>query len=328
MRVETCDGCGFDSTRWNAQDTLNTVRSLAVRWRLTLEGLPPDLASARPDTTTWSIAEYTDHVGQSLWMARFVVDLARTEPGTDLGDVPRSTFTPDAQPIDLDDALERLDLEGTALFDTARQIPAAQWDAAVFIDGDEWSIGWALRHVVHDVSHHLGDIGRIRQRLGAGTPHQLGTVTQINTSLGGVPKLPVDEVAVDWAGLQGDRQAARQHHGRPWQALCLWSNEVIAGLRAEGHPIQPGVAGENLTIGGLDWPSLRPGTRLRVGEVLAEISSYAIPCKKNAQWFADGLFDRMHHEQHPGWSRLYASVLQPGRIVVGDEVVVEPGQGT
>jgi MOSC domain-containing protein YiiM len=178
------------------------------------------------------------------------------------------------------------------------------------------------------VSHHLGDIGRIRHRLGAGAPHQVGVVSQLSTSRGGVPKLPVDEVVVDWSGVVGDRQAARQHHGRPWQALCLWSDEVIAGLRAEGHPIHAGAAGENVTVAGLDWPSLRPGTRFRVGEVLAEISSYAIPCQKNAQWFSDGVFDRMHHERHPGWSRLYAGVLRPGRIAVGDQVVVEPDGDT
>ncbi len=59
----------------------------------------------------------------------------------------------------------------------------------------------------------------------------------------------------------------------------------------------------------------------------AEVSSYSIPCQKNAQWFADGVFDRIHHERHPGWSRLYATVLRPGRIEVGDAVVVEPDQG-
>jgi MOSC domain-containing protein YiiM len=324
VRTETCDACGFDSSRWNAQDTRTTIASLAVRWRLYLEGLPPALALVRPDDTTWSIAEYTDHVREVLWSMRFIVELARSEPGRDLGDVPTATFAPSVPEIDLARALADLDHETAALFDLARVIPVADWDSAVVVDGDEWSIGWTFRHAVHDVSHHLGDVGRIRRRLGDGTPHQVGWVTQINTSSGGVPKHPVADASVSWSGLDGDHQTARQHHGRPWQALSLWSAEVIAALQAEGHPIQAGNAGENLTVSGLDWSQLRPGTRLRVGEVVAEVSSYAIPCRKNAPWFADGAFDRMHHERHPGWSRLYASVLRPGRIAVGDDVEVEP----
>jgi MOSC domain-containing protein YiiM len=149
-------------------------------------------------------------------------------------------------------------------------------------------------------------------------------VAQINTSAGGVPKLPVDAAEIGERGLLGDRQAARQHHGRPLQALCLWSSDVIDDLRAEGHPIYPGAAGENLTLTGLDWAAIRPGTRLLIGEVLAEVSAYATPCKKNAQWFEGGDFNRMSNDRHPGWSRLYAWVLEPGTVRSGDQVVVEP----
>jgi MOSC domain-containing protein YiiM len=152
----------------------------------------------------------------------------------------------------------------------------------------------------------------------------VGTVAQLNVSDGGVPKVPVAEVEVGYRGAADDRQATRRHHGRPWQALCLWSAEVIEDLQAEGHPISPGAAGENVTLAGIDWPSLRPGTQLRVGEVLAELSAWAEPCQKNAQWFVDGDFRRMQHQRHPGSSRVYAWVREPGRIRTGDAVVVEP----
>ena len=39
---------------------------------------------------------------------------------------------------------------------------------------------------------------------------------------------------VDAAGIVGDRQGNRQHHGRPWQALCLFSIYVIDDLAACG----------------------------------------------------------------------------------------------
>ena len=66
------------------------------------------------------------------------------------------------------------------------------------------------------------------------------------------------------------------------------------------------------------------GETVGIGEVLAELSAWAEPCSKNAQWFHEGEFRRMQHERHPGWSRAYAWVREPGRIRAGDPVVVEP----
>ena len=150
-----------------------------------------------------------------------------------------------------------------------------------------------------------------------------GSVEQLNRSDGGVPKVAVDSVTVTHSGVSGDRQKVRYHHGRPWQALCLWSTEVIATLAAEGHPISAGSAGENVTISGLDWARIRPGVQLRIGEVLCEASLYTLPCKSIAQWFADGDFGRIHHQRGPV-SRMYATVLEPGRIRRGDIAILEP----
>ena len=86
-----------------------------------------------------------------------------------------------------------------------------------------------------------------------------GTVAGLFASDGGVPKRPIPVAEVGYRGVSGDRQAARKHHGRVWQALCLWSVEVIDGFAAAGHPIVPGSAGENVTIAGVDWSTLRPG---------------------------------------------------------------------
>ena len=150
-----------------------------------------------------------------------------------------------------------------------------------------------------------------------------GSVTQLNVSGGGLPKTPMPSVTVGWRGVDGDRQATRVHHGRPWQALCLWSNEVIDGFRAQGHPIAPGLAGENITVSGLAWADVRPGVRLQVGGVLCEVSAFALPCFQNQAWFNGGDFDAMHHARGPV-SRVYATVLQPGAITVADAVTLEP----
>ena len=151
-----------------------------------------------------------------------------------------------------------------------------------------------------------------------------GSVHQLNTSAGGVPKLASRSVVVGDDGVVGDRQASRKFHGRPWQALCLWSLETIDALRREGHPIVPGAAGENVTITGIPWADITAGVRLEIGEALVEVSMFSPPCAQNARWFSDGDFSRISPSRGPGLSRVYASVVRGGRVEVGDVVVLEP----
>ena len=150
-----------------------------------------------------------------------------------------------------------------------------------------------------------------------------GRIFQLNLSRGGVPKLAVREAVLTPEGLEGDRQRNLRYHGGPERALCLFALERILELQAEGHPIFPGSAGENLTIVGLDWPRLAPGARLALGdEALVEVTSYTVPCKTIADSFDGRDFKRISQKLHPGHSRLYARVLCPGRLRVGDRVRV------
>jgi MOSC domain-containing protein YiiM len=148
-------------------------------------------------------------------------------------------------------------------------------------------------------------------------------IHQINLSPGGVPKLPVPEAVVQTTGLVGDDHHDKKHHGGPDRALCLFSLEVINRLRADGHPIAPGTVGENLTLEGLDWPRLTPGTRLAFDRgVELEITSYTNPCSNIRNSFKDLEFRRIRHDLHPGDSRVYARVLREGRIATGETVRV------
>ena len=149
-------------------------------------------------------------------------------------------------------------------------------------------------------------------------------IFQINVSPGGVPKLAVREAEVTTDGLTGDAQADLEHHGGPDRALCLYSLERILALQAEGHPVFPGAAGENLTLSGLDWDDVVPGCRLRLGgEVVIEVVSYTAPCATIKAFFKETKANRISQEHHPGWSRVYARVLEPGRIVVGDAASID-----
>lgn len=150
-----------------------------------------------------------------------------------------------------------------------------------------------------------------------------GRIFQLNVSNGGVPKLAVREAALTPEGLAGDRQRDLRYHGGPARAVCLFALERVLGLQAEGHPIYPGSVGENLTVVGLEWSGLAPGARLALGEeAVVEITSYTSPCKKIAASFTRGDFKRISQKVHPGDSRLYARVLRPGRLAVGQSVTL------
>jgi len=167
----------------------------------------------------------------------------------------------------------------------------------------------------------LGELWSILESLHTHAGAYRGVVSGLHASGGGVPKLPIDSATVGWSGVEGDRQGSRVHHGRPWQALCLWSDEVIANFAAQGHPIRPGYAGENITVRGLPWEVARPGAKVTIGSVEATVTAYAIPCSQNEAWFTGGDFELMSHERGPV-SRIYARVDRPGTIALGDSLTL------
>lgn len=145
-----------------------------------------------------------------------------------------------------------------------------------------------------------------------------GVVHQVSVSAGGVPKLPIESGYVGPLGLLDDGHT-ESFHGGADKALCLFSLEVIESISSEGHSLAPGTAGENVTVRGIDWNEVVPGTRWLIGpEVEVEVTHFTAPCNKNSRWFADGDFSRMNQQQHPGRSRVYARVLTEGEIRPGD----------
>jgi MOSC domain-containing protein YiiM len=148
-----------------------------------------------------------------------------------------------------------------------------------------------------------------------------GRIFQLNTSPGGVPKLAIREAEVTELGLIGDDHKFPDIHGGPERAVCLFSLERILELQSEGHPIFPGAVGENITVSGIDWNEVTPGQQLQLGaEVLVEITSYTSPCNSIPESFIGGEYQRISQKLHPGYSRVYARVLRPGRIAIGQTV--------
>lgn len=151
-----------------------------------------------------------------------------------------------------------------------------------------------------------------------------GRVVQVSVSAGGVPKKPVDEARVGPLGLEGDAHRDAVHHGGPERAVCVYALEAIEALNAEGHRLFPGAIGENLTLEGLEWAEVTPGSRLHVGDdVVLEVTRYTSPCANIRASFRDGDYARVSQKVHPGWSRVYTRVLAGGVVRRGDRVRLE-----
>ncbi|MGH9667259.1 MAG: MOSC domain-containing protein [Bryobacteraceae bacterium] len=153
--------------------------------------------------------------------------------------------------------------------------------------------------------------------------HELcGTVEQINISRGGLPKRPVPEARVTALGLEGDACAHPLIHGGPQKAVLLLGAETVDELIADGFPLFYGALGENLTTRGLDRRQLRAGQRLRVGEVLLELTRIRTPCATlniygpaiRAAIYDDAV--KAGDAASPHWARsgFYASVARTGIV--------------
>ncbi len=93
---------------------------------------------------------------------RFLLDMALTQPRTDLGESPSSAFEPEPRQIDIDAALVGIEREATTLLEAFSELSLEEWHSIVTLDGANVDPHWMVRHAVHDSTHHLLDIERLR----------------------------------------------------------------------------------------------------------------------------------------------------------------------
>jgi MOSC domain-containing protein YiiM len=157
-----------------------------------------------------------------------------------------------------------------------------------------------------------------------------GTILQISTSPGGLPKRPVSGGFIASLGIEGDAHALLGIHGGPRQAVLLIAAEVIEELQRRGYPVVFGSLGENLTTRGINVHDLRIGDRLRAGGALLEITKPRGPCSQLDIYGAaikQEIYDsrvkaRDHTSPHWGMSGMYLSVVEPGPVRTGDIIAV------
>ena len=117
-------------------------------------------------------------------------------------------------------------------------------------------------------------------------------------------------------GIDGDAHAGHRH-----RQVSLLSADKIAAFNEKGAGVVPGAFGENLVVEGFDFRALPVGTLLRCGDVLLEMTQIGKECHSHCE-----IFKKMGDCIMPR-EGVFARVLEPGEIHVGDEMAIEPRRG-
>jgi hypothetical protein len=165
VTTEQCELCGFDGSIWSNANAIVAVAELPARWTRAVSGLTSADVLRRPVPEMWSIAEYTDHLCEVLFGMRFLLDAVVNQPVDELGASPDSRFYPEPRPIEVEAALAGIAREATSLRESLSELPDGAWAWTVVLDGTDVDPHWIVRHAVHDATHHLLDVERLRNAL-------------------------------------------------------------------------------------------------------------------------------------------------------------------
>ena len=139
----------------------------------------------------------------------------------------------------------------------------------------------------------------------------------------GLPKMPIESTIVTEWGLEGDynRFREKEKENDRDMAVMIISTDILDALNNEGWPVKPGDLGENITLANIDYASMAPGQKYKIGSIELEISIICNPCsnlyklsyvgEEKGPQFIKTLMNRR------GW---YARVLKTGQISAGDTV--------
>lgn len=140
-----------------------------------------------------------------------------------------------------------------------------------------------------------------------------------------IGKSPLEgPVSIGFAGVEGDTQVDRVHHGYPAMALHLYPADHYAWLSETfGAPTAlrgPGSMGENLYVRGIDETDIRIGDRYRLGTALIEATQPRQPCATIERHFdRKGVVKAIVQSGRCG---MFFRVLEPGEASPGDRLEI------
>ncbi|MEU1954012.1 MOSC domain-containing protein [Nocardia rhamnosiphila] len=126
-------------------------------------------------------------------------------------------------------------------------------------------------------------------------------------------------------------RVARDPSAPNLRQVHLIHSELFDDLRAAGFDVRPGELGENVTTRGVDLLGLPTGTLLRLGaEAVVEVTGLRNPCVQ-IDHFRRGVLERVVGRDEQGAvirrAGIMSIVLTGGRVLPGDDIIVEPPTG-
>jgi MOSC domain-containing protein YiiM len=127
----------------------------------------------------------------------------------------------------------------------------------------------------------------------------------------GIGKTPVGQCEIrENYGLVGDAHANSKHH----RQVCLLDENSIEKMKGQHPDCGPGSFAENLTTRGMDLLSIPVGAKVRVGEVVLEIT------QKGKERHEDSPIYRKYGEVITWTEGIFGRVLKGGTVKAGDPV--------
>lgn len=127
----------------------------------------------------------------------------------------------------------------------------------------------------------------------------------------GIKKTPVEEVVVrENYGIEGDSHASGEYH----RQVCLLAEESIAKMTAQGYDVGPGSFAENITTRGLDLISIPIGTKMKLGEMLIEVTQIGKECHDGCAVYKEIGACIARTEA------IFGRVLEGGKVKAGDAI--------
>jgi MOSC domain-containing protein YiiM len=149
--------------------------------------------------------------------------------------------------------------------------------------------------------------------------------------ISGIRKQAVDSaVQVGILGIDGDEQADLTVHGGvdkavylyPHEHYAFWEKTFVDEMKKPTQLV-PGVMGENLTTLGITEIDLWVGDRLKIGEVLLEVTEPRAPCYKFAARM--GFRHAVKHMLQSGFTGVYLKVILQGSMEAKAAITLLPG---
>lgn len=139
----------------------------------------------------------------------------------------------------------------------------------------------------------------------------------------GIFKRPVEgPLVLEPGGVKGDHVDNLKVHGGPKKAVYLYPSEHYPywAQKLEKDNLPWGTLGENLTTEGFDETNVHIGDRLRIGDVVLQVTKHRGPCFKLAAKF--GTKQAINWMIESGTFGFYAAVIEPGEVRAGDVIEV------